>query len=773
MAVPRWLLEAENVRHHRRRSATSGEVADWPQWVPDEVRGSLSAQGVTALWRHQAYAAELAHAGRHTFVCTGTASGKTMAYLLPVLSATYGGEQASPPDDTGRLAGTRRAAAVRELLQRPHTALYLAPTKALAHDQLRLCRGLGLSRWRIGPLDGDCDDTERRWAREHASFLLTNPDMLHHGVLPDHQRWGGFLQHLRYVVVDEAHSYRGLFGAHVAQVLRRLRRICRAHGADPVFILSSATIGNPDDFGAALIAEDDIAVVGDSFAPRPARDVVLWQPRGQAGGTGGGIGRVHDQDAASLMARLVGEGHQVLTFVSSRAMAEVVAETARKCVDGNARIESYRAGYLPLDRRSLEAGLQSRTIAGIASTNALELGVDIAGMDAVIVSGYPGTRSALWQQAGRAGRGTSDALVVLVARPDPLDMWLLDHPDLVFSSHVESAVVFPENPHVLVAHLTAAAAEIPLVEDDARWFGPLTIPLLERLSARGTLRRRPTGWYWTKPQRMSAMIDLRAVGGRAVEIIDTDTGRVVGQVDPSAADRTVHPGAVYLHQGQTWLVDDLDHEDAVAMVHRAEVPYYTQARTTTEIELRRESRRIRCGSGLWCFGDVTLGSQVTAFLRRDAATATVWDETPLQLPRRALLTQATWWSLPEDAYASLGLAPAQLAGAAHAIEHAATSLLPAFVPCDRWDLGGLSTAVHPNTGAWTVFVYDRAPGGCGFAARAYADHDWLDAIADRLLGCQCPNGCPSCVVSPACDTGNKTLDKRSAAALITLLTGDR
>ncbi|HSN43578.1 MAG TPA: DEAD/DEAH box helicase, partial [Propionibacteriaceae bacterium] len=514
-----------------------------------------------------------------------TASGKTLAYLLPVMAATAVREGVVGVDLPDRIAIPRRR----------HTALYLAPTKALAHDQLRAASELGPDDWRISALDGDSDTAERRFAREFATYVFTNPDMLHRSVLPNHARWASFLGALRYVVIDESHRYRGVFGAHVAAVLRRLRRLCAHYGSHPTFILASATATNAGEAGARLIGEDAIEVVDLDGSPHAARDVVLWRP---------GDGPAHD--AADLMAGLVDEGKQTITFVASRTMAELIALRSQDRVTSGRTIASYRSGYLAADRRLIEAGLQSGAVTGVAATNALELGVDISGMDAVIIAGFPGTLAALWQQAGRAGRGSRDALVVVMARDDPLDQYLFDHPELIFDAPVETTVLHPENPWVLGPHLAAAAQEAYLTPEDARWFGASMAGLADGLVAQGLLRRRRQGWFWTRPDRAVDAIDLRSMGGRPLDIIDVASGRVVGQVDRGAADRTVHPDAVYLHLGEQWLVESYEPDDNRALVRSARPGWYTQPQAISDVRILREVNRRPFGRGDVCTGDIEL-----------------------------------------------------------------------------------------------------------------------------------------------------------------------
>lgn len=750
MAVPEWLIGDARVRHHHHRPAVAGVTADFPEWVSPPVRAALTEVGVTRLWQHQLEAADAAHAGQHVALATGTASGKSLGYLLPVLAASL---ESSIGFDVARRGPLE--------LGRGHCALYLAPTKALAHDQLRACSALGLAGWRVSSLDGDSDVAERRFARDFARFVLTNPDMLHRSVLPRHQRWTRLLSSLRYVVVDEAHRYRGVFGTHVAAVLRRLRRLANHYGADPVFISASATVTDAGSLLARLAGVDEVLEVTTDTAARPALDYLVWQPEADP-----------HHEAADLLARLVADGRQTLVFTTSRVQAELVALRAQRRLGDPAAVASYRGGYLAEDRRELERGLQSGRLRGVACTNALELGVDISGVDAVINCGFPGTLAALWQQAGRAGRSGREALAVLIARQDPLDAYLCDHPALVFEHPVERTVLHPENPHVLAPHIAAAAQELPVTLDDARYFGNGLPGLLDGLTTAGHLRRRASGWFWTRPDRAVDAIDLRAAGGRSVEVVDSATGRVIGQVDPAAADRTVHEGAVYLHQGEQWLVTSYDPNDHTALVRRAREGYFTQPLGTSDVRILAELRSRGLGAATLSFGSVELSGQVTGFLRRDEATGTVWDRHPLELPPRVLRTASVWYTIPASALGSIPAA--DLAGAAHAAEHCAIGLLPAFAPCDRWDIGGLSTTLHPDTGQLTVFVHDGHPGGAGFAARGFEVAEaWLAAALQRLRDCACAGGCPACVVSPKCGNGNQPLAKSAAAQLLALLVGEQ
>lgn len=742
----------DEVVHVHHRDAAPGQTAEWPEWLPEQVRQSVTAHGIARPWRHQVELAEHVFAGRHAVICTSTASGKTLAYLLPIMAAT-----AVKDGVLGLPVESARA----RLVTRKHTALYLAPTKALAHDQLRSATELGPDGWKVTCLDGDSDQQERRFARDFASYVLTNPDMLHLSVLPNHARWAGFLGSLRYVVIDEAHRARGVFGAHVAAVIRRLRRLCAMYGADPVFILASATATNAGEAGGRLIGEDQVAVVDRDSSPHAARDVVLWQPADSPHG-----------DAARVMANLVDEGKQVITFVPSRTMAELIAVRAQDQVTSGGEIASYRSGYLAQDRRGIEHALSSGALRGVAATNALELGIDVAGMDAVVICGFPGTLAALWQQAGRAGRGERDALVVLMAREDPLDVYLFEHPERIFAAPVESTVLHPENPYVLGPHLAAAAQESALTEADERWFGAGMGRLADQLARQGLLRRRPTGWFWTRPERAVDSIDLRSMGGRPVEIIDRGTGRVVGQVERGAADRTVHPGAVYLHLGEQWLVDDYRPEELQALVHPERPGFFTQPQSLSQVRILSVGEQREFGRGTVNRGEVEITEQVVGYLRRDEITGDVWDSTPLEMDEHVLRTRAMWWEVPDELVAELKLNAVQLAGAAHAAEHCAIGLLPMFAPCDRWDIGGVSTIMHPDTGRCTIVVHDGHPGGAGFADRGFERaEEWALATLERLEQCDCEAGCPSCVVSPKCGNANQSLDRDAARRLLTGLLG--
>ncbi len=723
---------------------------------------AIQAAGIEHPWEHQAAAAEHALDGTSVVVATGTASGKSLAYLAPVLSALADGAEA--PNGRGA------------------TALYLAPTKALAADQRRAVRELA------GPLgnairpavyDGDTPFEEREWVRQYANYVLTNPDMLHRGILPAHPRWSSFLKALRYVVIDECHSYRGVFGSHVAQVLRRLRRLCARYGSEPVFLLASATSSDPAT-SASRLTGLKVVEVADDASPRGEVVFALWEPplTDLKGEKGAPVRRTATAETADLLTDLVVQGVRTVAFVRSRRGAELIAVIAQERlaeVDRSLprRVAAYRGGYLPEERRALERALHSGQLLGLAATTALELGVDVSGLDAVLITGYPGTRASLWQQAGRAGRSGQGALAVLVARDDPLDTYLVHHPEALFRQPVEATVLDPDNPYVLAPHLCAAAAELPLTEADLELFGPAAVGLLPQLEAAKLLRRRATAWHWTRRERASDLTDIRGGGGRPVQIVEAATGRLLGTVDESASHTAVHDGAVHLHQGRTYLVKHLDLEDSVALVEQADPPFSTTARDTTSIAVLETESEIPWGQGRLCFGSVEVTNQVVSYLRRKLISGEVLGEAKLDLPPRTLRTRAVWWTVTEDQLDEARINPEILGGALHAAEHASIGLLPLFATCDRWDIGGVSVPLHPDTLLPTVFVYDGHPGGAGFAERAFhTARAWLTATRDAIAACECEAGCPSCIQSPKCGNGNDPLHKRGAVRLLTRLLSD-
>jgi len=834
---------ADRATHVRHLPAREGARADWPDWAdPDLVRG-YRVLGVERPWEHQVDAADAAWSGRHTVLATSTGSGKSLAFWLPALSAVRRGA-AGTLLDPGRIETARR---------RP-TVLYLSPTKALAADQLagleRLLVASGTRDVRVATCDGDTSRDERRWVREHADVVLTNPDFLHFALLPAHAQWSRLMSSLAFVVVDECHAFRGVFGAHVALVLRRLRRLAAAYGTAPVMVLASATTSDPAASAARLlgVAAQDVHAVTVDTSPAGRKTFVLWQPPELPGSGGPWASLLPDEDpwatvvpvprrdlhaadpgdddttpdvltsggatppdltaqpvvpevaegtgplgtgedlvalprdnprrtataeVADLLADLVAAGARVLAFTRSRRGAESVAAATRDhlgAVDPTlpSLVSSYRGGYLPEERRALERAIRAGHLRALATTNALELGVDISGLDAVLIAGWPGTRVSLWQQAGRAGRAGADGLVVLVAREDPLDTYLVHHPEAALDAPVEATVFDPGNPYVLAPHLCAAAAERPLRAEELELFGDRALGLLTELTERGILRRRVSGWYWTHAEPASRMTDLRGAGGQPVRVVETATGRLLGTVDAASADATVHPGAVYVHLGATYVVDELDLDDGVALATRRDVDHGTWARWITSTAVVDVEREVAWGPVTWCYGQVDVTTQVVGYQRRRIPDLQVLSTHELDLPARTLRTTAVWWTAPPEVLASAGVTLETAPGALHAAEHASIGLLPLLATCDRWDLGGLSTVVHPDTGHATVFVHDGHPGGAGFAERGFGlGPVWLAATRDAIAACPCATGCPACVQSPKCGNANEPLDKAAALRLLT------
>ncbi|WP_018118308.1 DEAD/DEAH box helicase [Corynebacterium mastitidis] len=756
--------------HSSTIPARPARYGPWPSWVLPELREHLEGDGVRALYAHQVEAAEAARAGHHVVMSTGTSSGKSLGYLLPVLT-TLGEDPAA-------------------------CALYLTPTKALGSDQLhtlrRLCGSIDALRGvHPSPYDGDTPAEARSGIRDSSRLIVSNPDMLHSSMLAHHPRWARLWRRLRYVIVDECHTYRGVFGAHVALVLRRLRRIAAHYGSRPTVILASATSADPAQHARRLTGLPVRAVTHDA-SPSGARTVVLWEPsflpRDEAAGENHApVRRAATSEAAGLMAALVAQGARTLTFVRSRRAAESVAMRAAEelVLMGKPlaarRVRPYRAGYLAEDRRAVERQLDSGKLLGVATTNALELGIDVGGLDAVVTAGFPGTVASLWQQAGRAGRRGQESTVVLVARDDPMDTYLVHHPEALLGRPLERSVFNPHNPHVLRDHLYCAAVELPLTDRDVEDFEAQEVAT--ELEREGLLRHRPRGWFAVGDDAATAhgALGLRGEPGGDVLIADASDGRLLGTIDALRAPAQVHPGAIYLHQGETYMVEDLLLDDAVALVRPTDADYTTFARTTTTVRVlgdpvaRHDLGMLpdpsaapdstAPGVSLSAL-DVEVTSQVVGYVVR-RPDGTLLDTVPLSMPAHSLTTRAVAYTLDPALLEGIGIPPAEQPGALHAAEHAAIGMLPLLATCDRWDIGGLSTTEHPDTGLPTVFVYDGHPGGAGFADCGFENFaSWIAATFDAVRSCPCEDGCPSCVQSPKCGNGNQPLSKRGAVRLL-------
>jgi len=740
VATVTWneLLHREELAYRTEIPAQQAEVVPIPDGLHPRVLDSLQSLGLESLYRHQADAFRTAERGEHIVVSTGTASGKTLAFNLPVLNA---------------------------LAEEPKLrALYLYPTKALAQDQARALATFRIPRLRPAIYDGDTE-TERRWQiRKWANVILTNPDMLHIGVLPHHDRWGDVLQNLRYVIVDEAHVYRGVFGSHVANVLRRLRRTAAIYGAEPQFLLASATIANPGELVESLLGVE-ATVIGKDAAPHAARTVAFWNPplldeelQLRASPLGAG---------ARLLAELVERGLRTICFTKSRKAAELVHRFASERVGPELaeRLSPYRAGYTPAQRREIERRLVDGELLGVTATDALELGIDIGLLDCALSVGFPGTVASLRQQWGRAGR-RDDGLAVLVASEDALDQFFMRNPDTLMGRRVEAAILDHANPRVLDGHVLSAAFEAPLDERDTAYLGEEALVRAEVLAETGELKKTKAGYVWSGRDYPAARFSLRSTSPESFAVVDAESGSVLGLVERERAYSTVHDGAVYLHMGEAYHVVALDHESLTALVEPFSGDYYTQAKKEAMTSIDEpELVEARLGMEV-AFGRVSVTEQVIAYQKKSIRDQATLDLVPLLMPETTFETEAVWY-LPEDWMLDGVDEMPRLLGTLHAAEHSMIALLPLWAMCDRWDIGGLSTNLHYQTGRPTVFIYDGHAGGVGIARRGFDQLEgWVADTAALLDGCPCESGCPSCVQSPKCGNLNDFLDKAGALTLL-------
>jgi DEAD/DEAH box helicase domain-containing protein len=729
------LLEGEEVAYSGIEPARDPRLEPLSDDLDPRVASALAATGVTSLFRHQAEAWEAAQRGENVIVTTGTASGKSLAFNLPVLDA---------------------------IAREPKTrALYLYPTKALSQDQARSLAELRLKALRPAIYDGDTP-SERRWQiRKWSNVVLTNPDMLHVGVLPHHDRWGDVLANLRYVVVDEAHVYRGVFGSHVANVLRRLRRLARIYDAEPQFLLASATIANAGELALELTGEAATVVDSDASA-RAEREVVIWNPPlldEELGLRASPLG-----DAARLLAQLTSRGLRTICFAKSRKAAELIHRFAAERVDTetSSRLAPYRAGYTAEQRREIERRLVEGELLGVTATDALELGIDIGLLDCAISVGFPGTVASLRQQWGRAGR-RDKGLAILVASDDALDQFFAREPQALLSRRVEAAILDHANPRILDPHVLAAAYEAPIDDGDAETLGSAA---LLRATELPELERTPAGYVWRGRDYPAARVSLRSGDAEAFTVVDGETGSLLGLVERDRAYSTVHEGAVYLHLGEQYLVEALSLEDRVAVVGPARVDWYTQAKKESETTIEESERAgRRLGVDLH-FGRVSVTEQVVGYARKSVRDGATIDIVPMLMPETTFETEAIWFSPEPGLLEDLEQMP-KLLGTLHAAEHSLIALLPLWAMCDRWDIGGLSTNVHYQTGRPTIFVYDGHSGGVGITERGFDRfEDWVEDTTRLLQRCPCAAGCPSCVQSPKCGNLNEPLDKAGARTLL-------
>ncbi len=708
------------------------------------VTERLEELGIDRLYRHQARAIDLITSGRHTVVVAGTASGKSLCYQIPIAQAVAG-------DPTA-------------------TSLCLYPTKALAHDQRRAFNALAMPGVVAETYDGDTEPEQRRAIRRATGVILTNPDMLHVGILPHHDRWADFFHRLRYVVVDELHTMRGIFGTHVSMVLRRLRRICDHYGSKPTFVFASATIGNPGGLASDLCGIE-VSVVDMDDSPRGEQWVALWNP--ELLDEEEGRRRSALADATDLFVDLVRHDVSTIVFARSRKATELIYRWARQRLDPDLRdsIASYRGGYLAGDRRRIEEKLFGGDLRGIIATNALELGIDVGSLQAAVLTTFPGTIASFRQQAGRAGRTREESLVVLVAGEDALDQYFMSHPDQLFSRNPEAVVVNPSNPAVAEAHAGCAAFELPLRLEDRQVLGAAIEEAANRLVQAGMLRLRGKALYWAQRRRPAPQVDLRTSGGRRFEVVDR-TGRpqLLEVLDETRAYRDGHEGAVFLHQGETYVCTRLDPPRGEVTVTRRNVSYFTQPKVDTDLEVLKVSGTTAIGPVHLQLGTVRVHTQVVAYKKRALNTRETIDTIPLELPSITYETDGVWLEIPEETLEEADLDRFTAPGALHAAEHAGIAMMPLRAVCDRWDIGGLSTTWHPATAGPTIFIYEAYQGGAGISEVAFgAGREHWVATLDAVRACPCAGGCPSCVQSPKCGNFNEPLDKEGAIRLLEVI----
>ncbi len=727
--------------HQQREGPRAARMAPMPRDLNPALRAALAEQGMAELYQHQADAIDLAWQGA-TITTTGTASGKSLCYLVPTAEVLMGDPRAR--------------------------ALYLAPTKALAQDQARRIHALGLKQLRPAIYDGDTPKDQRTRIRREANIILTNPDMLHVGVLPNHAAWRDLFANLAVVVIDEAHVYRGVFGSHVANVLRRLRRLASLYGTEPRFLLASATIGNPVELAETLTGLTEVALVDDDASPSAGRQYAMWDP--PLLDEDSGARRSAVSEAAEIVTDLVEGGARVICFMKARKGVEMISRMVREHLQDSSpmladKVMPYRAGYTPEQRREIEQQLARGELRAVIATNALELGIDIGSLDACVVVTFPGTVASLKQQWGRAGRRT-EGLALYVAGDDALDQYFCRNPEQFLDRAVESAILNPYSEQIHAQHLLCAALEAPITARDLPFFGPETPAAIEALVASGGLVKRPAGHVLVVPDSYPASkVSLRSATAEQIVIVDGGSGEIMGSVELSRAFGTVHKGAVYFHLGRSYMVRDLDVVAGRAVVDRFEGEWYTQPKTETTTTIDRLLERREIPGATLSFGEVSVTETVIGYQRKRYGDHEAIDIIGLDLPTTTFQTQALWYEPAHGAMADIPFDA--MLGALHAAEHTQIAVLPLLAMCDRWDIGGLSTNLHMQTAGPTIFIYDGHPGGIGITRAGYARFEELCESALTLLKqCPCEHGCPSCVQSPKCGNLNDPLSKNGAIMLL-------
>jgi len=709
----------------------------------------LTSLGISSLYSHQIKALNAILAGENVIIATPSASGKTLCYHLATLEAI--------------------------LTDKNSCALYLFPTKALAQNQLSSLKEIAcpdfLSNGAIATFDGDTPKAERSRIKRQARIVLTNPDMLHLAILPNHQSWSRLFRHLSYIVIDEAHVYRGVFGSHAANVIRRLRRICALYGSNPQFICCSATIANPKEHAQNLVGLP-FKVISEDGSPHGEKYFAFWNPPiiDEAKSTR----RSPNSAASFLLSQLIMKNIRSLVFTRTRKLTELVYIYTQQQLPSSlsSKISPYRAGYLPETRRQIERQFFNGELLGLVATTALELGIDIGDLEATVLTGYPGSIASTWQQAGRSGRTTGSSLSFLIALDNPLDQYLMRHPDFLFSKNFDNALINPENPYILEPHLLCAAWEKPLNSGDKDFFGSNTEIEMDRLVREGKIRERKNKWYLSPSISYPAQdINIRATSKNNYTVFDISQGCILETVEESAAFSQIHPGAIYLHQGESYLIVDLDLNTHTAMATPTQVDYYTQAKEITDLSVTKITTEKEHKGIKVYLGNVDVTTTVVGFKKKRQFTEEVLGEEPLDLPPQNFPTKALWFDLPRRAVDKIAESGLDFHGGLHACEHAAIGILPLFALCDRNDIGGVSTPFHPDTGKAQIFIYDAYPGGIGIAEKGFEMITRLwQATLKVIEECPCSDGCPSCIQSPKCGNNNQPLDKKAAIILLQDLT---
>ncbi len=743
-SLPAYKDQIAHIEHIPPREATYGELEE-P--LHPALHASLDSNRLLPLYSHQASAINAVRAGKNVVVVTPAASGKTLCYNIPILDAI--------------------------LTHRGSRALYLFPTKALAQDQLRSLEELTAPqriKLNCATFDGDTPQWERTEIKRSAEIVLSNPDMVHLGILPNHRSWSGLLSRLKYIVIDEAHIYRGVFGSHVANVLRRLKRLCTFYGATPQLICCSATIANPKEHVERL-TRLPFDVIAEDGSPHGGKDFVFWNP--PLLDEAKSARRSANSEATLILTELVQQGIRSLAFARSRRLTELIYLYVRDQLSQKEpalakMVKPYRAGYLAEDRRQIERELFEGHLLAAVATTALELGVDIGGLDATVLTGYPGSIASTWQQAGRSGRSEESSLSFLIGLDNPLDQYLMRHPDFFFGKSHENALIDPDNLRILKPHLVCAAWELPLSDSDERLFGDSCRRAEAELEGEGLLHRRGRRWYPSPRVVYPAQeINIRSTSSQNYQLVDIASGRLLETVEEANAFFQVHPGAVYLHQGESYLVTELDLKMRTAYAVPTDAPYYTQTKDITDISILRASLEKAIGDIMVHLGEVEVTTTVLGFKKKRIFTEEVIGEEPLDLPPHPFPTVALWFEIPPQVEEKLAAEGLDFAGGLHAAEHAAIALLPLFALCDRNDIGGVSTPLHPDTGKPQIFIYDAYPGGIGIAEKGFelVTELW-QATLKAISECPCEEGCPGCIQSPKCGNNNEPLDKKAAMVIL-------